>query len=121
MAAVLLTALAAPPTGAQTASEAPPYEDQLMRLAEILGALHFLRPLCGKEDVPTWREEMENLLKVEAPAENRRRRFIERFNQGHRGFSSVYRNCTPSARIAMNQYVTEGSALIKDVTSRYGR
>lgn len=121
MTAVVLAVQPHSAAHAQSGGEAPPYETQLMRLSEILGALHFLRPLCGKSDVPTWREEMQNLLKVEAPTENRRHRFIERFNQGHRGFSSVYRNCTPSARIAMNQYVSEGSALIKDVTSRYGR
>ncbi len=92
-----------------------------MRLSEVLGALHFLRPLCGHEDTPSWRDQMTTFLDAETLDENRRRRFIERFNQGHRGFSSVYRSCTPSARLAMEQYVSEGSTLIRDVTSRYGR
>ena len=106
---------------AQTEREAPPYEAGLMRLAEILGALDVLRPLCGNTDTPSWREQMQSLLEAEAEEPNRRRRFIERFNQGHRGFASVYRNCTPSARLAMEQYVTEGTKLIADVTGRYGR
>ena len=28
----------------------PPYEGELSRLAEILGALHYLRPLCGAKE-----------------------------------------------------------------------
>ena len=110
-----------PEAGAQqSATDAPPYEVSLMRLSEVLGALHFLRPLCGHEDSPSWRDHMTAFLEAEALDENRRRRFIERFNQGHRGFSSVYRTCTPSARLAMERYVSEGKTLISDVASRYG-
>ncbi|MEP2437815.1 MAG: TIGR02301 family protein, partial [Roseibium sp.] len=86
---------------AQSADNAPPYEANLMRLSEVLGALHFLRPLCGHDDQPSWREQMETFLTSETRDGNRQRRFIERFNQGYRGFSSAYRNCTASARIAM--------------------
>ncbi|WP_297579800.1 TIGR02301 family protein [Roseibium sp.] len=101
--------------------EAPPYEQQLMRLSEIFGALHFLRPLCNEIDSPSWRDQMEDFLDAETIDENRRRRFIERFNQGYRGFSVAYRECTDAARIAMGQYLTEGETIISDVTSRYGR
>ena len=101
--------------------EAPPYEQDLMRLSEILGALHFLRPLCGAEDTPSWRTQMEELLESETEDESRRRRFIERFNQGFRGFSAIYRDCTPSARLAMRQYIEEGGAIVTNVTSRYSR
>ncbi|EFO34380.1 putative cytoplasmic protein [Roseibium sp. TrichSKD4] len=92
-----------------------------MRLSEILGALHFLRPLCGGDDTPSWRTQMEDLLESETEDEKRRRRYIERFNQGYRGFSAIYRDCTPSARLAMRQYVEEGDSIISNVTSRYSR
>jgi len=105
----------------ETATDEPPYEQQLMRLSEIFGALHFLRPLCQKNDVPSWRDRMEDFLDAETLNENRRRRFIERFNQGYRGFSVAYRECTDAARIAMAQYLAEGETIIGDVTSRYGR
>lgn len=101
--------------------DAPPYEQQLMRLAEIFGALHFLRPLCRESDDPSWRDRMEDFLDAETVDENRRRRFIERFNQGYRGFSVAYSECTDAARLAMGQYLTEGETIIGDVTSRYGR
>lgn len=101
--------------------DAPPFEPELMRLSEIFGALHFLRPLCGEQDSPSWRDRMEDFLDAETLDENRRRRFIERFNQGYRGFSVAYRECTDAARIAMTQYLAEGEIIIGDVTSRYGR
>lgn len=99
----------------------PPYEQDLLRLSEVFGALHFLRPLCGNDDEPSWRDRMTALLDTETVDENRRRRFIERFNRGYRGFSTVYRDCTVSARLALRQYISEGEAIISDVTSRYGR
>lgn len=105
----------------QPGIDAPPYEQQLMRLSEIFGALHFLRPLCKENDAPSWRDRMEDFLDAETIDENRRRRFIERFNQGYRGFSVAYRDCTDAARIAMAQYLNEGETIISDVTSRYGR
>lgn len=105
----------------ESTADEPPFEQQLMRLSEIFGALHFLRPLCKKSDTPNWRDQMEDFLDAETLDENRRRRFIERFNQGYRGFSVAYRECTEAARIAMAQYLTEGETIISDVTSRYGR
>lgn len=119
---VVAFTLSSLPTSAQApADSAPPYEQQLMRLSEIFGALHFLRPLCGGKDDPSWRDRMEALLEAETGEEARRRRFVERFNQGYRGFSTVYRECTSSARLAMTQYISEGEAIITETTSRYGR
>ncbi len=105
----------------QVTADEPPFEQQLMRLSEIFGALHFLRPLCEESDSPSWRDQMEDFLDAETLDENRRRRFIERFNQGYRGFSVAYRTCTDAARLAMGQYMSEGETIIGDVTSRYGR
>lgn len=92
-----------------------------MRLSEILGALHYLRPLCGSPDGSAWRDQMEALLEAEVQDDERRRRFIERFNQGYRGFSSVYLRCTPAAETALARYIEEGSALTRNVTTRYNR
>lgn len=122
--AVLSAALAisgSPASAQSTQNSEPPFEQDLLRLSEIFGALHFLRPLCGHEDEPSWRDRMQALLGAETVEENRRRRFIERFNQGYRGFSTVYRDCTISARLALTQYIEEGEAIIRRVTSRYGR
>ncbi|WP_106755387.1 TIGR02301 family protein [Pannonibacter carbonis] len=121
LAAGCLLLLTAPQGWAQAPADEPPYERQLLRLSEILGALHFLRPLCARPDEPAWRDQMQALLDAEAADEARKRRLVERFNHGYRGFASVYHSCTPAARDALTSYVSEGSALVRDVTSRYSR
>jgi uncharacterized protein (TIGR02301 family) len=99
----------------------PPYEDDLLRLAEILGAMHYLRPLCGNDDGGQWREQMEQLLDSESPNEARRMRMIDRFNRGYDSYKSVYLACTPAATIASQRYLEEGAKIAADITARYGR
>lgn len=100
------------------AAEAP-FEPGLMRLAEILGSLHFLRSLCG-ETGGNWRAEMEKLLESENPDPERRARFIASFNRGYRSFGTAYNQCTSSATEAIRRYVKEGEDLSRDIASRYG-
>jgi uncharacterized protein (TIGR02301 family) len=114
---MVAAALAVAPFPAR-AAEAP-FEPGLMRLAEILGSLHFLRNLCGEKG-DRWRVEMENLLNSENPDPARRARFIASFNRGYRSFGSTYTQCTPSATEAINRYMREGQALSRDIASRYG-
>ena len=101
-----------------SAAEAP-FEPGLMRLAEVLGSLHFLRNLCGEKG-DQWRLEMEKLLESENPDPNRRARFIASFNRGYRSFSGTYTQCTPSATEAIARYMKEGETLSRDIASRYG-
>lgn len=103
--------------------EPPPpiYEGQLLRLSEILGALSFLRGLCGEPVAAAWRDEMSALLAAEQPGPMRRARLIGRFNHGFETFNAVYRTCTPSARRSISRYIAEGQALSGDVRSRYSQ
>ena len=105
-------------TTSARAAEAP-FEPGLMRLAEILGSLHFLRNLCGEKG-DQWRVEMEKLLESENPDPQRRARFIASFNHGYRSFGTSYTRCTASATEAINRYMKEGEALSRDIASRYG-
>lgn len=96
-----------------------PYEKQLMRLAEVLGSIHYLRNLCGEDGV-RWRQEMEELLKAENPGPARRAALIARFNHGYRSYKASYRTCTPSAVEAIRRYMKEGQELSSDIATRYG-
>lgn len=100
------------------AAEAP-FERSLVRLAEILGSLHFLRNLCG-EPGEQWRGEMEKLLQAENPDPARRAKFIASFNRGYRSFAGTYTSCTASATAAISRYMKEGEALTREVAARYG-
>ncbi len=100
---------------------APIYDEKLLRLSEILGALSFLRDLCGEPDGGAWRDEMNALLAAEKPAPQRRTRLIARFNHGFETFNAVYRTCTPSAELSISRYLSEGAALASDVRGRYNQ
>jgi uncharacterized protein (TIGR02301 family) len=104
-------------------AELPPpiYEDKLLRLAEILGSLSFLRDLCGDDDGSAWRAEMSTLLAAEEPGPQRRQRLVASFNHGFETFNAVYRSCTPSAKRAIARYLSEGEALAGDVRTRYSQ
>ena len=96
-----------------------PFERSLVRLAEILGSLHFLRNLCG-EPGGKWRGEMEKLLQAENPDPARRAKFVASFNRGYRSFAGTYTSCTASATEAIRRYMKEGEALTREVAARYG-
>jgi uncharacterized protein (TIGR02301 family) len=115
--AIVAAPLAATPSFA--ASAEAPFEQPLMRLAEVLGSLHYLRNLCG-EAGNQWRDEMEQLLASENPGAERRARFIASFNRGYRSFDGVYVSCTASATEAISRYMKEGEALTRDIATRYG-
>lgn len=105
-----------------TISTLPPaYEPQMMRLAEILGALHYLRELCGADEEQLWREQMAKILINEEPSEPRKARLIASFNKGFRGFREIYRECTPTAVTATNQYLKQGARISTEIPDRYGR
>ncbi|WP_343039142.1 TIGR02301 family protein [Propylenella binzhouense] len=113
----------APAAPAAPAPEPPPpvYDASLQRLAEILGALHFLRGLCGEDDAALWQEEMQALLDAEKPAPTRRAQLVARFNYGYATYDSVYRTCTPNARRAIALYLQEGRRLSADIRRRFGQ
>jgi len=99
----------------------PAYEEQMLRLSEILGALHYLRDLCGANEGQLWREQMQNMLLQEEPTDERRALLIARFNRGFRGFQETYRECTDAAIEANNRYIFEGTRLAGEIPGRYGR
>ena len=96
-----------------------PFEGQLVRLAEILGSLHYLRNLCGEEG-DDWRRQMEDLLEAEVSEPPRRARMVAQFNHGYTAFEANYTVCTEAAVEAIRRYMQEGEALTRDVVGRFG-
>jgi uncharacterized protein (TIGR02301 family) len=88
-----------------------PYDDRLFRLSEILGAVHYLRELCGADEGQLWRERMSELVKSEGSSALRRAKLTRSFNKGYRSYSRTYNTCSPSAQSAINRFLTEGAQL----------
>ena len=116
LASLLVLPLALP--GPAAAVDAP-YEAGLLRIAEVMGSLQFLRNLCGDKG-NQWRSTMERLLAAENPEPERRARFIASFNRGYRSFEGTYTKCTASATEAISRYTIEGENLARDLAVRYG-
>jgi uncharacterized protein (TIGR02301 family) len=113
---VLVLALGQAPARAQAPA---PFDANLQRLAEIMGALHYLREICGAKEGQKWRNEVQALIDAEAPAGDRRTRMVASFNRGFRVFQQTYRTCTPAAELVIRRYLEEGSKIAREVTARY--
>jgi uncharacterized protein (TIGR02301 family) len=117
IAAAIMLAPAGTSVRAETA--VAPFDGGLQRLAEILGALHYLRNVCGSNEGQKWRNEMQAIVDAEAPGGERRLRMIASFNRGYRGYQQSYRTCTPAAELVIRRYLEEGSKIAREMTARY--
>ena len=93
-----------------------PYDERLMRLSEILGAVHYLRELCGANDGQAWRDRMKELMDAEGSTALRRAKLTRSFNNGYRSYSRTYNSCTPSAQTAISRFLTEGAEIADALT-----
>lgn len=96
----------------------PPYQRQMERLAEVMGSLYYLQPLCktGTED---WRAQMAELISLDEPDEDRRQRLAGAFNTGYTGFSRLHRHCTPASREALSRLLFEAQQLARAIHTRF--
>ncbi len=113
---------AKPPAASAEPDEPPPapYEGELLRLSEIMGALAYLRDLCSKRDGTEWHKQMAALLEAEGTTKARRARLAGAYNRGFRGFENTYRTCTENAELVIQRYLDEGRKIARDAASRFG-
>src|SRR3974390_482515 len=93
LAALIVVSCLCSPVRAQDAPA--PFDNDLQRLAPILGTLHYLRGICGSNEGGKWRNEMQALIDAETPSGDRRARMIAGFNRGYNGFQQTYATRTP--------------------------
>ncbi len=110
---------AATPTPTPTPEAPPPYEAQLLRLAELVGALTYLRDLCGDGDGATFRAKFADLVGAEGTTDARKESLAGAFNRGFRDYELTYRACTPTAREIVARFLDEAGRIAKDVANRY--
>ncbi len=108
------------PAPAPAVATPPPYEPQLLRLAELMGALSYLRDLCRDGDGAAFREKFVKLMDVEAPTTERKEALAGAFNRGFGDYELTYRICTPSAKDTILRYLEETKKIAHFVATRYG-
>lgn len=112
----------APHSSVQPQQNKPaPYDNQMARLSEILGAVQYLRTLCPATGSEEWRKAMSDLLAADTANEpQRKQRMTAAFNRGYRTFAAVHTTCTPAAIAAEEKYRIEGATLAQEIASRFG-
>jgi uncharacterized protein (TIGR02301 family) len=109
-----------PPEPPVVVEKPAPYDDRLLRMAEILGSVHYLRNLCNGRETE-WRQLMSALLADETRNEPKRAaKLTAGFNRGYRAFAATYTKCTPQAIAAEEKYRAEGATLATEITARFG-
>ena len=96
----------------------PPYQRQMERLAEIMGSLYFLQPLC-QAGTTDWRAQMSDLISLDDPDEDRRQRLAGAFNGGYTAFARFHRACTPAAKEALSRLLVEAESTARDIHTRF--
>jgi uncharacterized protein (TIGR02301 family) len=118
-----MAAKPAPNTKAAPAPEAeppPPYDPEILRLAEILGALTYLDALCASNPPGDWRAKMQALLEAEAKTAARKERLAGNYNRGFHDYERTYHLCTPNAQAIIGRFLAEGAGIAHEVVNRYG-
>ncbi len=85
-----------------------------------MGALSYLRDLCGQKDGSDWRAKMVGLIEAEGVTDRRRERLAGAYNRGYHDYETTYRVCTDNARAVIARYIDEGGRLAHDITNRFG-
>ncbi|PHR57373.1 MAG: TIGR02301 family protein [Robiginitomaculum sp.] len=79
---------------AQSPVQRPPDTRRTMeKLAETIGAIHYLHVVCQGRKTQDWRDRMVEMLELENPGYRARGRLIGAFNQGYRQQARRFPDC----------------------------
>ena len=92
----------------------------MLKLAEIIGSLSYLRTLCETREAQDWRERMAALLESEGRSPQRRERLASAYNRGFRAYSATHRTCSDGTQEASARLAQEGERLAKALAGRFG-
>jgi len=95
-----------------------PYEPEMEHLAQTLGSLYFLNPLCNAASTD-WRDQMSDLITKDEPDPDRQGRLYGAFNAGYTAYSRLYRTCTPSAQDALARLLLDAESTARDIHQHY--
>ena len=86
----------------------------------MMGALAYLRDLCGAGDGEKFRDRMAALLDAEGTTEPRRGLLAGAYNQGFHDYQTNFRTCTPAADAIVSRYLSETARIASEIAARYG-
>jgi uncharacterized protein (TIGR02301 family) len=91
---------------AQTPVKRPPNTDRtLERLADAMGAVHYLNVVCEGRKRQDWRDRMVELLELEQPDYYLRSRLIGAFNRGYQEQERMFPACSDALKSEISQQI----------------
>ncbi len=87
------------------------YQQQLLRMAEILGGVHHLRGTCDDSESQYWRGRMLRLIDIEQPSQSLRNQMIERFNNNYDEQKRRFPECGNKTADEAARLAREGESL----------
>ncbi|MDF1687224.1 MAG: TIGR02301 family protein [Parvibaculaceae bacterium] len=87
------------------------YRADMVRLAEVLGAVHLLRERCGGREGQMWRRKMLEMLDIEASSKKDRDMLVNHFNKSYYAMRVNHSRCSMRTISEMNAYIDEGAAV----------
>ena len=87
----------------------------MLRLAEIMGALHYVQGLCDPANSEFWRDRMQEMLRLEKPSLEQKNALTLQFNAGYDAASTKFSSCTDEARTLASAKATEGEAIAQSL------
>lgn len=103
------------PAQAQPQAQPMSHAAKVDALAQVLGAMHYLRSLCVGAQRQTWRDSMMELIRLEQASGERRDDLIRRFNDAYYARSRAFPACTREATAAAQGLADEGQRLIAEL------
>ncbi len=93
-----------------------------VQLAEILGAVHHLRDVCGTNEGQLWRNKMIEMLGVLAPSDAERQQLVKNFNDSYYRYKNAYPACSATAARQSDKLMQDGQRLAEELAaSGHGR
>ena len=100
---------------------APPYEEQMLRLGEIMGALAVLRDVCGAGDGADFRARFAALMDAEAGSPERKAAWAGAFNKSFDEYRLIHTTCTPNGQAAIAAFLAEANKIAVTTADHYQR
>jgi len=113
---LILAVLFVAPSVAWSQSDYARHSARLVRIAEIMGGLHYLRGICDKENNQVWRGNMLRLLDLEQPPQDVRERMVSRFNSYFDREKRSYSTCNRKTTREIKRLAGEGQQLTSELT-----
>lgn len=98
------------------------FPPKTIQLAEILGAVHHLRDVCGANEGQLWRNKMIEMIAVLQPKEADRQRLVKHFNDSFYRYRNAYPRCTATAATQSDKLMQDGQRIAEELAaSGFGR